>query len=76
MDRIERGRTAQPVVLYGLRGVGKTVLLTEFLQATEERNWITAKVEAGAGRSLRENLGEALHDPLADLARPSAGRKT
>lgn len=75
LDRIERGRTAQPVVLYGLRGVGKTVLLTEFLQATEERNWITAKVEAGAGRSLRENLGEALHDPLADLARPSAGRK-
>jgi len=28
LDRVEAGRTAQPVVLYGLRGVGKTVLLT------------------------------------------------
>ena len=26
LDRIEGARTAQPVVLYGLRGVGKTVL--------------------------------------------------
>jgi len=34
-----------------------------------------AQVEAGAGRSLREALGESLHGPLADLARPSAGRR-
>jgi hypothetical protein len=75
LERIERRRSAQPVVLYGLRGVGKTVLLAEFLRAAEARDWITAKVEAGTGRSLRESLGEALHDPLADLARPSAGRR-
>lgn len=30
LDRIEAGRTAQPVVLCGLRGVGKTVLLSRF----------------------------------------------
>ena len=29
----------------------------------------------GAGKSLREALGEALHAPLADLARPSAGKR-
>lgn len=75
LDRIEAGRTAQPVVLYGLRGVGKTVLLARFFGLAQDRNWIVAQVEAGAGKSLREALGEALHAPLADLARPSAGKR-
>lgn len=75
LDRIEAERTAQPLVLYGLRGVGKTVLLTQFFTTARDRDWIVAQVEAGAGRSLREALGEALHAPLTDLARPSAGRR-
>jgi DNA transposition AAA+ family ATPase len=75
LDRTEAGRTAQPVVLYGLRGVGKTVLLTRFFNTARDRNWIVEQVEAGTGKSLRESLGEALHAPLADLARPSAGRR-
>jgi hypothetical protein len=75
LDRVEAGRTAQPLVLYGLRGVGKTVLLTRFFNIARDRNWIVAQVEAGTGKSLREALGEALHAPLADLARPSAGKR-
>jgi AAA ATPase domain len=75
LDRIEGARGAQPVVLYGLRGVGKTVLLTRFFKTAQDRDWIVAQVEAGAGKSLREALGEALHAPLADLARPSAGKR-
>lgn len=75
LDRVQRGRTAQPVVLYGLRGVGKTVLLSRFTKEAECRDWIVAQVEAGAGKSLRAALGEALHAPLADLARPSAGKR-
>ena len=75
LDRVDRTRTAQPVVLYGLRGVGKTVLLSEFTKTAQNRDWIVAQIEAGAGKSLREALGEALHAPLADLARPSAGRR-
>lgn len=75
LERIESGRTAQPLVLYGLRGVGKTVLLTEFFKGARNRSWIAAQVEAGAGKSLREALGEALHAPLVDLVRPSAGRR-
>lgn len=74
-DRVERGRSVQPVVLYGLRGVGKTVLLAEFTRRAANRGWIVAQVEAGAGKSLREALGEALHGPLSDLVRPSAGRR-
>jgi hypothetical protein len=75
LDRIEGARSVQPVVLYGLRGVGKTVLLTRFFKTAQDRDWIVAQVEAGAGKSLRETLGEALHAPLADLARPSAGNR-
>ncbi len=75
LDRIEAGRTAQPLVFYGLRGVGKTVLLNRFFHVARERSWIVAQVEEGTGKSLRETLGEALHAPLADLARPSAGRR-
>ena len=75
LERIEADRSAQPLVLYGLRGVGKTVLLNDFAKVARRRDWIVAAVEAGAGKSLRELLGEALHGPLADLARPSAGRR-
>jgi len=75
LERVAAGRTAQPVVLYGLRGVGKTVLLSRFARLADDRGWIVAQVEAGAGKSLREGLGEALHAPLVDLARPSAGRR-
>jgi hypothetical protein len=75
LDRIDGGRTAQPVVLYGLRGVGKTVLLSEFTRAATDRSWIVAQVEAGSGKPLRGALGESLHGPLADLARPNAGQR-
>ena len=62
-------------MLYGLRGVGKTVLLNTFARRAQDRDWLVAQVEAGAGKTLREALGEALHTPLADLARPSAGTR-
>jgi hypothetical protein len=75
IQRAARGRTAQPLVLFGLRGVGKTVLLTEFAREAGGSGWMVAMLEAGAGKTLREGLGEALHAPLADLARPGAGKR-
>lgn len=75
MQRVERDRTDQPFVLYGLRGVGKTVLLSEFRRNAAKRDWVVAQIEAGGGKTLRELLGEALYEPLRDLARPSAGKK-
>ena len=73
LQRLESGRSAQPVVLFGLRGVGKTVLLAEFYRRAVEREWIATLIEAGAGRPLRATLGESLHEPLTRLARPDAG---
>jgi hypothetical protein len=75
LQRAERGRTDQPFVMYGLRGVGKTVLLSEFRRNASKRGWIVAQIEAGSGKTLRELLGEALYAPLSDLARPTAGKR-
>lgn len=69
--RVESGKGVQPIALYGLRGVGKTVLLSSFQKAAEDRGWIVAKIEVGE-KTLREALADALVAPLSDLARPSA----
>lgn len=74
-QRLEQGRTAQHLCLYGLRGVGKTVLLGDLKNRAQARRWITASVEAEPNRPLRVALAEALHDPLSDLAQPSAGKR-
>lgn len=75
LERAKIGRTDQPVVLYGLRGVGKTVLLSEFRRNAAKQDWIVAQIEAGSGKTLRELVGEALYAPLADIARDTAGRR-
>lgn len=75
LQRAERGITDQPFVLYGLRGVGKTVLLTQLRHDAQRRAWIVVQVEGGTGRPLRELLGEGLYDPLTDLRRPAPGRR-
>ena len=75
LDRVMAGLSVQPVALYGLRGVGKTVLQTAMAKAAESHGWMVAQIEAGSGKTLRVALGEALYGPLSDVARPSAGRR-
>jgi hypothetical protein len=75
LDRIENARSARSVVLHGLRGVGKTVLLGEFHQQAEDRKWVSAMIEANTGRPLREALARALYPVVRELVRPKAGDK-
>lgn len=56
----EHGEGERSWILHGLRGVGKTVLLNEFLRRAGERNWITAKVEVTGATPLGVALSEAL----------------
>ncbi|GAB3351972.1 AAA family ATPase [Modestobacter lapidis] len=56
----EFGEGDRSWVLNGLRGVGKTALLNELLARANERQWITAKVEAGAGTALPVALSQSL----------------
>lgn len=51
-------------ILNGLRGVGKTVLLTELLDRASGRGWIAAKVEAGVSGSLSVSLSRSLLQAL------------
>jgi hypothetical protein len=55
-----RGEGDRSWVLNGLRGVGKTVLLGELFARATARQWITAKVEAGATGPLPAALSRAL----------------
>jgi len=75
MRRIASGRDAQSVVLYGLRGVGKTVLLTRFAQMAQSDGWTVAQIEAGATKTLRQLVGDEFQKQLADIARPGAGKR-
>lgn len=75
LRRAERNVTDPPVVMYGLRGVGKTVLLTQFRHDAERRGWWAVQVEANPEKSLREMIGEGLYEPLSDANRPSIGEK-
>jgi hypothetical protein len=69
LDRIRMGRAARPCVLYGLRGVGKTVLLTAMRNAAEEEGMAIVAIEAPENRSLPGILVPALRATLLRLDR-------
>jgi Cdc6-like AAA superfamily ATPase len=52
LDRIREGRSSRSFILYGLRGVGKTVLLGQIRRDAEERGFATVRIEAPEDRSL------------------------
>ncbi len=45
LQRLERGLSAQSIMLVGLRGVGKTVLLGRFEEIARSRNWVSKDAE-------------------------------
>lgn len=50
--------------MYGLRGVGKTVLLNEFQAMAEQRGWITLKIEATNAQSVLPLMAQSLYRSL------------
>lgn len=69
LDRIRAGRAARPSILYGLRGVGKTVLLTAMRDAAEGEGMTIVAIEAPENRSLPGILVPALRAALLRLDR-------
>ena len=59
LTRVGRGRPERSIVLTGLRGVGKTVLLNTLRSQAVRRGWGTGKVEARPEQSLRRPLAAA-----------------
>ena len=68
LERIARGRPERSLVLTGLRGVGKTVLLNAMRSAAVRARWGTGKLEARPDQSLRRPLAAALHLAVRELA--------
>jgi len=68
LERISRGRPERSLVLMGLRGVGKTVLLNALRSAAVRRRWGTGKLEARPDTPLRRPLAAALHQAIRELS--------
>ena len=68
LERVARGRPERSLVLTGLRGVGKTVLLGELRSMAMRAGWGAGKIEARPDAELRRPLSAALHRAVRDLA--------
>lgn len=69
LGRIKGGRYEQSLMLVGLRGVGKTVLLNRIRELAETQKYGTVMIEATESRSLPELLISGLRGVLIQLDR-------
>ncbi len=69
LARVRLGRPAKSVLMVGLRGVGKTVLLDRMRDDAEQAGLETLRVEAPEGRSLPAILAPELRRALLRLSR-------
>ena len=75
LDRIRDRRAARSIILYGLRGVGKTVLLAKIRRDAEARGLVTVAIESPEERSLPALLVSALRLALIKLSRTEAAKQ-
>lgn len=70
LARIERGRTEQSMIITGLRGVGKTVLLGQFRAKALERDWVVVELEVSKNDEshFRSALATKLRTALFELS--------
>ncbi len=68
LERVAAGRPDRSMVLSGLRGVGKTVLLNALRSLAVKRAWGTGKIEARPDQSLRLPLAQAVHAAVREVA--------
>ena len=73
LDRIRAALVARSVMLVGLRGVGKTVLLNRMHNDAEAMGFATVMLEAPERRSLPALLAPAVRAALLKLDRMAAG---
>jgi hypothetical protein len=68
LERVASGRPERSLVLSGLRGVGKTVLLNALRSLAVQRYWGTGKIEARADQSIRIPIAQSVHAAVRDIA--------
>jgi AAA ATPase domain len=72
--RHQRGNPAKSVLMVGLRGVGKTVLLEQMRMDAESSGAYTVRIEAPEGRSLPALLAPQLRQALLRVSRVDAAK--
>ncbi|MBS0598844.1 MAG: ATP-binding protein [Proteobacteria bacterium] len=74
IERIRIGRFAKSLILVGLRGVGKTVLLDRIRMEAEARGAQSVRIEAPEGRSLPALLAPQLRGALLRMSKLSKAK--
>jgi hypothetical protein len=75
IERLRIGNTAKSVLMVGLRGVGKTVLLDKMRSDAEANGIHTIRLEAPENRSLPALLAPALRMALLRLSQVEAAKE-
>ena len=75
LDRLGNGLAAKSLLMVGLRGVGKTVLLNRILVEAEARDLAALLIEAPEEHSLPAALAGPLNSILLRLSRSAAARE-
>src|SRR2546430_8881733 len=74
LERVRAGRSTKSVLMVGLRGVGKTVLLDRMRENAEATGIHTLRVESPENRSLPAILAPQLRQALLRLSRNEQAR--
>lgn len=72
LARIRLGRPSKSIVMVGLRGVGKTVLLDQIAEDAEASGLIALRIEASEQRSLPSMIAPQLRSALIRLSNREA----
>jgi hypothetical protein len=72
--RTVAGRPGKSIMPIGLRGVGKTVLLNRFVEMSEEKELVTAFIEAPETGDFKQLLAGKLRSMLLQLDRGSVSQ--
>lgn len=73
--RAVKGRSARSIILLGLRGTGKTVLLNEIGRIAEQEGLLVSRVESPEGESLARLLYPDMRKVMRSLSGVEAARQ-
>lgn len=75
LHRLELGRPQQSMIITGLRGVGKTVLLGALRDKALERGWITVDAEVSKNSDFADRMARYARRALFELSRKERWRE-
>ena len=68
LERLENGYVEQSMIVTGLRGVGKTVLLDVFREKAEARDWATVEWEVEKNAAFAPKMAAHVRRALLQIA--------